>query len=154
MNEKYPYPQHNSGEQPPDDQRRPAPHEPETGDASSIESDNDHDWELRWEISDVILAAIDNLIKHPGPAARAAIFALARKLVEHVYGPAPTDDRQDLTTLTDTVAQRITELADAYDDLTTSDLQGSVGALALRIVRNQLTAGPAESHDQKGGRYE
>ncbi|MFB8276926.1 hypothetical protein [Nocardia colli] len=127
--------------------------EPETGDAASIEVEDDHDWELQWEISDVILTAIYNMVEHPGPAARATISTLAHRLVEHVYGAAPDSDqrRPDLAMLTTTVNDRIIELADAYDDLTTSDLQSGVQALALQLVRHLLIVGSTQPHDHEGG---
>jgi hypothetical protein len=153
MNEKYPHPQHHSGEAAPDDPMLHTPDHAETGDPASAESDSDHDWELRWAVIDAILAAIDNMVEHPGDAARAAIFTLARRLVEHVYGAVTGDqDEQALATLTDTVAERILTLADAHDDLTTSDLQGGVEALAFLLVRQQLPAG--DTQPIEGGEHE
>ncbi|WP_280448633.1 hypothetical protein [Nocardia brasiliensis] len=156
MNEKYLHPQHNSGDEPPEEPPRSTPDVPDTDQARSTEAEDDHDWELRWEISDVILTAVYNLVEQPGPAARATISALARKLVEHVYGASPASDQhqQDLAILTATVNDRIIELADAHDDLTTSDLQGSVGALAFQLVRHQLIVGSAEPQVREGGDHE
>lgn len=144
MNEKYLHPQQNSGED--------EPNSPEIG--TTTEPGGDYETELRWAISDAILAAIDNMIEQPGEASRAATCALADRLVQHVYDAIPPDvqDRQTLALLTNTLTDRIIELAGAYQQLTTSDLQGAVEALALRLVRHQLPS--AAKRDVEGGDHE
>ncbi|CAM4361671.1 hypothetical protein NONI108955_22635 [Nocardia ninae] len=155
MNEKYPGPQHNPDEQSPLEQPNPAPHEAETISAATAEADSDQDWELRWAISDAILTAVYDLAQHPGPPALAATATLARNLVEHVYGVATSDQQQRaLAVLITTVNDRIVELADAHDDLTTSDLQSGAEALALQLVRHQLIIGTAEPRELEGGDHE
>lgn len=144
MNEKYPQPQRNSSED-------------EPGAADTITSDEpggEPELELRWAISDAILVAIDNMIEQPGDASHAATCALADRLVQHIYGAIPPDgqDRQTLALLTNTLTDRIIELAGAYQQLTTSDLQGAVEALALRLVRHQLPS--AAKRDVEGGDHE
>ncbi|MGS2809327.1 hypothetical protein [Nocardia sp. MW-W600-9] len=144
MSEKYPQPQRNSSED-----------EPEAADTiTSDEPGGEPELELRWAISDAILAAIDNMIEQPGDASHAATRALADRLVQHVYGAIPPDgqDRQPVALLTATVTDRIIELAGAYQQLTTSDLQGAVEALALPLVRHQLISDA--KRDVEGGDHE
>ncbi|WP_433576788.1 hypothetical protein [Nocardia brasiliensis] len=140
MNEKYPYPQHNSGEEPLPEASSPPLDEPETGHGPIVEADSDEEWQLRWEITEVMLQVVDDIVDHPGDNAQVAVGELALRLIQATYRFDLTRDadKQALISLADTVANRIVALADAHDDLTTSDLQSGVEALALQLIRNQL----------------
>ncbi len=147
MSEKYPNYQHNSGGEQPQEQpdaspREPKP-EPDPTRAGLPEADSDAEFQLRWDISEALLRAVYNIAGRPGGDTRTAAASLALNVVQltHGFDLASETDRRTLGSLADTVSDRISELAGAYDDLTTSDLQGSVGALAFMLVRRMLPVG-------------
>ncbi|MBF6259857.1 hypothetical protein IU468_26625 [Nocardia farcinica] len=145
MNEKFPNPQHNSGQEHPGEQADPSP---------PIEADSDREWQVRWDIGETLLRAVYDTVEHPGEEARVAAARLALGLVQltHEFDLTSEADKQALAALANTVADRIAELADAYDDLTTSDLQGGVQALAFMLVRNMLPVGGMKQAE--GGDHE
>ncbi|MGV9751104.1 hypothetical protein [Nocardia farcinica] len=145
MNEKLLHPQGNSGEQPPDERADTAP---------SAEPDDDREQHLTRDVSEALLRAVYNAVERSGKEVRSAAVTVAIEVVQttHSFDPRSADDRQALAVLADYVADRIVELTGAYEELTTSDLQGAVEALALRLVHNQLPVDGAEQTE--GGDHE
>ncbi|QLY30422.1 hypothetical protein H0264_35765 [Nocardia huaxiensis] len=145
MNEKNPYPQHNSGEQPSDSQ----------GDAVWFAEAPDHrEQQLIWAVGDALLQAVYAAAENPGDETHAKVADTALEVVwaTHIVNPASATDQQVLTAQANYICDRIVELAHTCDDLTTSDLQGVIDALALRLVRNRLPLDATER--AKGGDHE
>ncbi|MCX4098030.1 antirestriction protein ArdA [Nocardia sp. alder85J] len=139
MSEKYPAPQHNSGQE----------HRGEHTDVTpSAEVDSNNERQLTWVMSEALLRAVYDIVEHPGEEACAAAATLAQGLVQltHEFDVNSEDQQRDLAVRTDYVTDQIVEIAGAYDDLTTSDLQGAVEALALRLVGRQLDVDPNHEH--------
>lgn len=130
MSEKYPKPQRDSGEQQPD----------ERADVASSAEASDHEQQLVWEVSEALLRTVYDAVERPGDDEHPAVAntALALVQVTHAFDLSSNTDRQALVSRAKYVGDRMVELVHAHDELTTSDLQGSVEALALRLVRNQL----------------
>ncbi|WP_280377946.1 hypothetical protein [Nocardia wallacei] len=133
MKEKSPNPQDNSGEQPPDDER---------------------EQQLRWDISDALLRAVDDAVERPSDERPAAFAELALALVQltHSFDLNSETGKQALATRANYISDQLNGLVRHYDDLTTSDLQGGVEALAFMLVRNQLPIDAAQSSE--GGDHE
>lgn len=133
MKENYPKPQDNSGEQPPDDER---------------------EQQLRWDISEALLKAVYDAVEHPRDEPPAAFAELALALVQltHSFDLNSETGKQALATRSNYISDQLNRLVRHYDDLTTSDLQGGVEALAFMLVRNQLPIDAAESPE--GGEHE
>ncbi|BCK57895.1 hypothetical protein [Nocardia wallacei] len=144
MSEKYPHTQHNSGENPLDQPVDAAP---------STESD-DREQQLRWDISDALLKAIDDAVVHRSDQQPAATAELALALVQltHSFDLNSETGKHALATRANYISDQLNGLVRHYDDLTTSDLQGGVEALAFMLVSNQLPTDNAESSE--GGEHE
>ncbi|MBF4996693.1 hypothetical protein IRT45_05930 [Nocardia sp. BSTN01] len=137
MSEKFQNSQRNSGEAIP-----PA------------EQSHDREQRLAWDIGEALLQAVYDAAQHPGQDARSAAATVALQQVQRTYDFDVTeeDDLHALATQADHVADRLVELIDAYEELTTSDLQGAVEALALRLVHHQLPVGRVKG--TRGGDHE
>ncbi|MFF0493956.1 hypothetical protein ACFYTQ_33465 [Nocardia sp. NPDC004068] len=132
-------------------------HANETQEASPtpvVEHDSEAEWQLRWAVSEALLRAVYDAVERPGEHIRSAAVTVAIEVVQatRAFDLRSEDDQRALAARADYVADRIIELAGAYDDLTTSDLQGAVEALSLRLVRNQLPIGDTEQTE--GGDHE
>ncbi|MDO3645659.1 hypothetical protein [Nocardia mangyaensis] len=129
------------------------PHQhPNAREDDAAEREN-QEMELQWTISDALLAAIGTLVKHPGDFA--TVTAAASRVVRftHQFDPTSESDLYAAAALTNYVFDRIVQLADEYHELTTSDLQGAVGAIALRLIRNEISGDPGRTapEDEGGG---
>ncbi|WP_305779072.1 hypothetical protein [Nocardia nova] len=136
MSEKVQNPQHSSGETTP-----PA--------------EQNHDSEqLAWDVGETLLRVIYDAARHPSLDARAAAAAVALQQVQrtHEFDVAEEDGLHELAAKAGYIFARLVELIDAYDELPTSDLQGAIEALALRLVHHQVPVGRAEG--AKGGDHE
>ncbi|PSR58686.1 MULTISPECIES: hypothetical protein [Nocardia] len=137
MSEKFQNPQRNSGEVIP-------PAEP----------NHDRKQRLAWDVSEALLQAVYDAAERSGEDARSAAVTVALQQVErtHVFDVADEDDQHVLASQADYAAARLVELIDACDELTTSDLQGAIEALAMRLVHHQLPVGGVEQTE--GGDHE
>ncbi|MBF6546976.1 hypothetical protein [Nocardia brasiliensis] len=144
MNEKYPGPQPNPGEQP--DERTEA--------VPSAESDSACEQQLVWEVGDVLLRTVYDAVEHPFEDNPQAVASLALTIVQvtHSFDLSSDTGKHALGVRARYVADKIAALVRAYDELTTSDLQGSVDALAFTLVRNMLPVDDTERTD--GGDHE
>ena len=108
----------------------------------ALEPDSNREQELRRTVSDALLKVVYGVARNPGEGARyaAAQFALGLVHLTYPFDLTSDADNEELERLAYYVGDRLIELA-AVDDLTTSDLQGIVEALALRLVRQQLPVG-------------
>lgn len=135
MNETYPHPQHNSGDGSPDGQPRLSHKER----FSSSESDVRRERHLSWAVSEALLRAVYEAVGHAEQVrAAAAEVALEQVQRTHMFNMADEAERDAQLALATYLADQIVELANAYDDLTTSDMQGVVEALAWRLASNEL----------------
>ncbi|MBF6276401.1 MULTISPECIES: hypothetical protein [Nocardia] len=136
MSEKVQNPQHSSGE-------------------TTLPAEQNHDREqLVWDVGETLLRVIYDAARHPSLDARAAAAAVALQQVQrtHEFDVAEEDGLHELAAKAGYIFARLVELIDAYDELTTSDLQGAVEALTLRLVQRQLPTGTIEQLE--GGDHE
>ncbi|MBF6446622.1 hypothetical protein ACWDXV_32400 [Nocardia nova] len=136
MREKFQSPQPNSGEAIP-----------------YAEPDHDREQRLAWDVSEALLRAVYDAAERTGEHARSVAVTVALQQVERTHAfVSNEDDQHHLAAQANYVADRLIELIDAYDELTTSDLQGAIEALALRLVHHQLPVGGVEQTE--GGDHE
>jgi hypothetical protein len=137
MSEKYPNYQRNSG----DEQPHVARGDLDPVRATRPEADSDAEWQLRGAVGEALLRTVYDIVEHPSDTDHDTALALAVGLVQltHRFDLDSDTDCRTLGALANYVGDQIIEFAHAYDDLTTSDLQGVAEALALRLVRNQLS---------------
>lgn len=123
--------------------------------ATFPEHDSDQEWELLWTISDALLAAVDNLAKHPGDHAAAARVAAKVVRFTHQFDPTSEGDMHAEAAVANQVFNEIVRFAGEHDKLTTSDLQGALEAVALRLIRHEISGEPgrtASAPGEGGGR--
>ncbi|WP_174186427.1 hypothetical protein [Nocardia barduliensis] len=120
----------------------------------AVEPDSNAEWQLRWAVSEALLRTVYEVVEHPGADVRSAAATVALKVVQatRTFNLADEADQHSLATQADYVADRLIELVDAYDELTTGDLQGGVGAVAFMLVRNMLPVDGTERIE--GGGHE
>ncbi|MFI9504779.1 hypothetical protein [Nocardia sp. NPDC052566] len=143
MSEKYRKPQPDSGG---------APHERTA--STPTESDSNHEQQLIGEVGEAMLQTIYDAVEHPVDEIQPAVAELALALVQvtHSFDLNADTGKQALAMRARYVTDRIVALVRAYDELTTSDLQGAVDALALLLVRNVLPID--EAGQTEGGDHE
>ncbi|WP_280483915.1 hypothetical protein [Nocardia farcinica] len=147
MNERFP--NTSAHNQDGDNQLAPAH---ELSPSLAVEPDSDAEWQLRWTVSEALLRTVYEVVEHPGADVRSAAATVALEVVQatRIFNLADEADQHTLAMQADYVADRLIELIDAYDELTTSDFQGGVEALALMLVRQLLPADTAEQAEGGG----
>ncbi|OXR47091.1 hypothetical protein B7C42_00213 [Nocardia cerradoensis] len=129
--------------------------QPNSGEAIPYaEANHDREQRLAWDVSEALLQAVYDAAERTGEDARSVAVTVALQQVErtHAFDVSNEDDQHVLAAQANYVADRLIELIDAYDELTTSDLQGAIEALALRLVHHQLPVGRVEQTE--GGDHE